>query len=77
VCTLLYRNQAENMCFEEIHPAEYVLLSQFQKGCTIADACQFLECQPADIVQEAEKHLSEWFQKWALRSLLTSEDQPI
>jgi len=76
VCTLLYRNQAHNMCFEEIDPAEHFLLSQFEKGRTIAKACEALEQQGPGIVRKAENHLSEWFHKWAVRGLLTAKHEP-
>lgn len=70
VCTLLYRNKKLNLTFEEIHPSEHFLLSLFQKGTTIAQACDALEAQPSFMTQEAEAKLPEWFQKWALRGLL-------
>jgi len=75
VCTILYRNQSHNMCFEEIDLAEHFLLSLFQKGSTITEACNVLEQQDSEMVSHAEKHLTEWFQKWVMRGLLTKRTQ--
>lgn len=71
VCTILYRNAANNMCWEEIHPAEHFLLSLFQKGASIEDACGLLEQQNPEIVETAIASLSEWFQKWVVCGLLS------
>ncbi|NGX58845.1 MAG: hypothetical protein K940chlam3_01753 [Chlamydiae bacterium] len=72
VCTILYQNASNNMCWKEIHPAEYYLLTLFQKGTTIEQACDSLEEQDQKIVDDAIENLSEWFQKWVIRGLLIS-----
>jgi len=70
ILTILYRNRAHNMCWEEIDLAEHHLLTLFKQGTTIAKACESLERQSAQIVNQAEKNLASWLQKWVVRGLL-------
>lgn len=70
VCTILYRNKSHNMCWEEIDLAEHFLLTLFQKGSTIAEACESLEHQNAELIHQAEENLVGWFQKWTIRGWL-------
>ena len=47
---ILYRNQKNNIAWKEISSAEYRLLSLFQSGSSIDEACQWLENQDREIL---------------------------
>ena len=55
---ILYRC-SEGILYEEISPPEYLLLSAFQKGVSLDDACAQVQHIPG-----IEEKLGSWFQKW-------------
>lgn len=69
-CFAMFRTQKNLIHWKEIDKGEYFLLSLFQKGCTIDEACDALNSQPEDIISECSEKLQSWFQEWSLRSWL-------
>lgn len=68
---VLFRNSHQNISWEEVSHAEYILLESFKTGTSIEKACENLEEQASNILQEAFAHLALWFQKWVIRSWLS------
>ena len=71
---ILFRTSVNDLQWLEAMPAEYALLKLFQEGCTIDDACQWMEDQEDAFYQEAAQNLPGWFQKWIIHRLLTLKD---
>lgn len=67
----LYRNSNNDICWKEIVEGEYYLLSLFQNGTTIDQACDWLETQDQVLFESAMKNLRDWFQEWTSRGWLT------
>jgi hypothetical protein len=67
---VLYRTKNLDMAWKEISSTEYALLGLFQKGGSIENGCEWLEGEPKEIQEEAEKGLQKWFQEWSLRKWL-------
>ncbi len=67
---VLYRNHHDDISWKEISMLEYHLLSLFQNGTTIDQACEWLEQQEASLIQDAEENLQKWFQEWTARGWL-------
>lgn len=71
----LWRNQHNDISWDEIPEGAYALLGQMNKGSTIDALCEWLENAPDKMRSEAETHLPSWFQQWTLRQLLTVESR--
>lgn len=67
---VIFRNNFYNVSWKEIDDAEFQLLSLFENGISISEACQWIEESEPRIRQEAEKNLHLWFQEWSARSWL-------
>lgn len=67
----LYRNKNNDISWKEISTGEYHLLSLFQKGATVEEACELLEKQEESIYQEAVENLQSWFTEWTKRGWLS------
>lgn len=67
---VLYRNQNNNVTWEEVSHAAFELLKHFQNGSTVENVCEWLEQQDNAIFLEAEKNLHLWFQEWIFREWL-------
>lgn len=61
---VVYRSITKNMQWKEISEAQYALLSRFQLGCTLGEACDTLEKQHPETLEEASKYIQQWFQEW-------------
>jgi hypothetical protein len=70
---MVYQNYLYNVAWSPITYPEHVLLSLFQKGCSISDACDALEQEGPEVYEQASQNLMKWFQKWAGLKLLTLE----
>lgn len=70
---VLYRNQYDDISWKQISIGEYYLLSRFQKGTTIDDACEWLESQEMTLVEAAMSNLQGWFQEWTARGWLVKK----
>lgn len=67
---VLYRNIHNNLKWEEVSFSAFQLLSHFQKGTTIEQACSWLEHQNETLYSEASENLHLWFQEWIFRQWL-------
>lgn len=67
---ILFRTHKNNLSWDEISEGEYFLLSQFQQGKSIDEACDLLEKAGKEIFQSAFKNLHKWFQEWVIRRWL-------
>ncbi|MGK5594584.1 MAG: HvfC/BufC family peptide modification chaperone [Parachlamydiaceae bacterium] len=72
---LVYRRRSLMVTWKEISPTEYALLEQFSLGASVDVICQWIETQPETTQQEAESHLSAWFQDWSAEGILTKVKQ--
>lgn len=70
---VVYRNHKNDISWAEISPAEYGLLKLFQKGISIASACDWIEGQEEAVVKDASQNLHRWLQEWVVRQWLTSD----
>lgn len=68
---VLYRTRNNNIGWNEISAGEQFLLSLFQNGISIENACDLLEKAGDEIYQEAIKNLHKWFQEWIIRGWLS------
>lgn len=72
---VLYRNSQNNIRWKEITAAEHTLLTIFEKGATIEQACTLLENQKnSSIYDEATEHLQQWFQDWTTQGWLVAKN---
>ena len=62
---VLFRS-SDGILYEEISNPEYLLLSTFQKGATLEQACSRLEGK-----REIEEKIGTWFQHWTNRGWLS------
>lgn len=70
---IVYRAKNDNVVWDSLSSAEFHVLWKFQEGCTIEDACDWLERQDAAMSDEAAAHIHFWFQEWTMRGWLTLE----
>lgn len=68
---VLYRVPTCDVMVQQISKCEYLILSQFQKGSSIDDICEWLEEQEENLSNEASEKLHTWFQNWTMNRLLT------
>lgn len=66
----LYRNHLNEISWKEIAEGEYALLSRFQQGSSINDACEWLASQEP-LQESSASHLNTWFQEWSRRGWLS------
>lgn len=69
--SIVYRNKHGDVLWDTLSSAEFHVLWKFQEGCTIEDACDWLERQDAAMSDEAAAHIHFWFQEWTMRGWLT------
>ncbi len=67
---VLYRKQNGHVVWKEISRNAFRLLNHFKTGCSLIDACQWLEEQDDDLITEATEHLHLWFQEWTMHRWL-------
>lgn len=70
----LYRNQSNNLQWQEITEVEFRFLQLFKKGETIENACSWLERQSENYYEHAIKNMHLWFQEWTALGWLTFEN---
>lgn len=70
----LFRNRFSSIIWKEISEAEMILLKELQKGRTLDELCDFLECQDDEIKNAAEDSLESWFKEWTLHGLITTKE---
>lgn len=70
---IVYRAKNYNVIWDSLSSAEFHVLWKFQEGCTIENACEWLERQDAGMSDEAAAHIHFWFQEWTMRGWLTLE----
>lgn len=70
---VVYRTHHDNVVWDSLSSAEFHVLWKFHEGCTIEQACEWLEKQNAGLTDEAAAHIHFWFQEWTLRGWLTLE----
>lgn len=58
----LFRNSDLDIQWMEITPAFYRLLEFLRKEASVDEACQWIEEQGGALMEEAAKHLQDWFQ---------------
>lgn len=63
---LLFRNLKGRQVCKSLSEAEWSILSLFQKGSTIDEACEWIEQQSEAFRQEAEQNLQSWFGNWTI-----------
>lgn len=68
---VMARNNQNHIIWKEVPEEEFRFLERFSNGCTIEDACEWLETQPAAMKGAAETYLAHWLQDWTLRRWLT------
>jgi hypothetical protein len=61
---VLYRNPKNQVRWKEISIGEYCLLTLFQKGTSIQEACARIEAEGGEPFKEAEELLPLWFREW-------------
>jgi len=70
---LIYRGPQNKLIhWESITLGQYKLLKLLKKGCSIMDACTFLEEDSEEVYIEAMHHIQQWFKVWMERQLLYS-----
>lgn len=67
----VYRDADLNVSWNQLSDAEYYVLSCFEGGNTIENACEWLEKQDHRLSDQAAAHIHFWFQEWTLRNWLT------
>lgn len=70
----LFRNRKNNVIWEQVDEGEYFLLNLFAEGATIEGAIEQLERTRPDLAEMIAASLAAWFQKWALRGIITLHD---
>lgn len=71
---IIYRNRYYNLEWQEIDEPQYMLLSLFENGRSIAEVCEWLEEQSEAIQSAANKNLHLWFQEWTACRWLGSKE---
>ncbi|MCC5831459.1 MAG: putative DNA-binding domain-containing protein [Chlamydiales bacterium] len=61
---VLYRNSKNRVKWKESSIGEYRLLTLFQKGSSIQEACAMIEGEGGEAFKEAEESLPLWFREW-------------
>lgn len=61
---VLYRNLKNEVKWKEISEGEFRLLTLFQKGMSIQEACAQIESEGGTAHEEAEELLPLWFREW-------------
>ncbi len=69
---VLFRNPHNDLIFQDITESEFRLLSYFQQGSSISQACQWIEEQKGDLQHAASKNIHTWLQAWAIKKWLTA-----
>lgn len=69
---IIFRSQANDVCWEEISQGEHLLLSSFQDGSSISALCSHIEKEPPPLDLEMSENLGAWFQKWGRRRWLST-----
>jgi hypothetical protein len=64
--TAIYRSKEGAMLYKNLSKSEFTLLKQFEGGNSIEKACFWLEEQGNPFLEEAMKHLSQWFHEWTI-----------
>ncbi len=67
---ILFRNFNDVTVWDTISLAQLKLLLCFTNGCTIENACEWLERQDSAIFKEAENSLHLWVQGWIVKKWL-------
>lgn len=67
---ILFRSVKNNVFWKEISKPEYLILNLFNRGCSVEEACTYIENQDESVYKEANEKLQEWFQDWASRGWL-------
>ncbi|MBS4167861.1 DNA-binding domain-containing protein [Parachlamydia sp. AcF125] len=62
----VFRNRNNQVVTAPLAPDEYHFLSLFRTGCSIDQACEWLEEQTDSIFKNSAENLQEWFHKWFL-----------
>ena len=74
-CFIVYRSRMNRVKWLEISMAEHALLSLFQDGKSIEQACEWLAEGGSEYLEEATPNLQEWIQGWVAKQLLYSPKQ--
>lgn len=64
---VLWRNAKNAIVYDEISSSQYALLKRFEKGESIASACDWLESEKKELFEEAAKKIHFWMQEWTLK----------
>lgn len=73
--TMLFRlRNCGTIIRKTLSSVEYLILKQFQSGTSIEAVCDWLEGQPEDIQEAAEKGLQLWFKEWTQDGVLMSNE---
>ena len=67
---ILNRNQNNDIAWKKVSESEYSLLHNFKNGASIDEACEWLENQQGQILDECVQNLQLWFQDWTIRGWL-------
>lgn len=67
---VIHRTPNKAVVWKEISTAEIILLRAIQKGASLHDACDTLEAQNPDAVDDALERIAFWFREWAVREWL-------
>jgi hypothetical protein len=70
---ILHRTNQKDLLWDEISETEFHLLSLFQNGHSIVQACAWLENQEGDHFKTASDNIHVWLQKWVVKQWLTLE----
>jgi hypothetical protein len=68
---ILYRNINNNLAWREISKGEFTLLQRFKLGCSMAEACDYIESQEASLYDFVAENLHKWLQDWTQAGWLT------
>lgn len=74
---ILYRNAKNNLAWREITQGEYLLLTCFKTGSSMASACEFMETQEPALYNEVATNLQKWIQDWTQLGWLTQESNVV
>ncbi|CCB85074.1 putative uncharacterized protein [Parachlamydia acanthamoebae UV-7] len=67
----VFRNDFNQVVTTPLDPDEYHFLSLFRSGCSIDQACEWLDEQTDPIFENSAENLQKWFHKWFLEQWLT------
>lgn len=68
---VLFRTFRKDLMWDEISEAEYQLLSRFESGSSLEEACQWLEVQNNELFNAASANIHTWIQAWVVKKWLT------